>query len=313
MADYLDFLRTEGRDARDPEYAIVAHVLPPLGRIDVVDLTSGRLRRFLADLAEQPARRRTGVGQTQKFKAAPTDEETVRRRRATANRVWGILSAALNHAFAEGRVSNANAWRRVKKFNNVQKARVRYLSVDESRRLLNAADPDFRDLARGGLETGARYGELIRLEVNDYNADGGTITVRKSKSGKPRHVHLTEQGAAFFARLCAGRAPGEQMFLMANGRPWAKSDQGRPMTEACVRGRIEGATFHSLRHTYCSLCAMAGVPLAVIAESVGHRDLRMISEHYGHLAPGFVRDAIRAGVPVFGEPAENVVPIKLTG
>lgn len=242
------------------------------------------------------------------------DEETIRRRRATANRVWGILSAALNHAYKEGRVSTADAWQRVEKFEQVARGRVRYLSIDELTRLINASDPDFRDLVRGGLETGARYGELIRLEVADFNPDALTVTVRKSKSGKPRHVVLTEQGAAFFAKLCAGRAPEERMFLLANGRAWDKSDQRRPMAEACARARITGATFHTLRHTYCSLCAMAAVPLAVIAQNVGHRNLQMIQEHYGHFSPSYVRDAIRSGAPVYGpDPAPgNIEPIKLT-
>jgi integrase len=41
------------------------------------------------------------------------------------------------------------------------------------RRLVNAADPEFRPLVRAALETGARYGELIQLTVADFNVDGG--------------------------------------------------------------------------------------------------------------------------------------------
>ena len=36
---------------------------------------------------------------------------------------------------------------------------------------------------------------LSRLEVQDFNSDAATIAIRKSKSGKPRHVVLTPEGA----------------------------------------------------------------------------------------------------------------------
>jgi hypothetical protein len=37
---------------------------------------------------------------------------------------------------------------------------------------------------------------------------------------------------------------------------------------------------------------------------------RMVEKHYGHLAPSFVADAIRAGAPRFGGKAEpRVVPM----
>ena len=43
------------------------------------------------------------------------------------------------------------------------------------------------------LQTGARYGELASLLVGDFNPDSGTVHIRTSKSGKDRHVVLTEQ------------------------------------------------------------------------------------------------------------------------
>jgi integrase len=55
--------------------------------------------------------------------------------------------------------------------------------------------PGFRPLVRAALETGCRYNELTRLEVHDLNPGTGTIAIRKSKSGKPRHVILTPEGA----------------------------------------------------------------------------------------------------------------------
>ena len=46
--------------------------------------------------------------------------------------------------------------------------------------------------------------------------------------------------------------------------------------------------------------ALAAMPFMVVARNLGHVDLRMVQEHYGHLASDFVADAIRAHAPTFG-------------
>ncbi len=44
---------------------------------------------------------------------------------------------------------------------------------------------------------------------------------------------------------------------------------------------------------------MNGVPLLIVAKNLGHSDTRMVEKHYGHLAPSYISDAIRAGAPRF--------------
>jgi hypothetical protein len=41
-------------------------------------------------------------------------------------------------------------------------------------------------------------------------------------------------------------------------------------------------------------------PVARGREELGHSDTRMVEKHYGHLAPSFIAEAIRAGAPRFG-------------
>ena len=162
---------------------------------------------------------------------------------------------------------------------------------------------------RVALQTGARFGELARLTVADFNPDAGTLAVRQSKSGKPRHVVLTEEGATFVAGLCAGHAGNEILLRKGNGRPWDKSHQSRPIAGACSRANISPPiSFHCLRHTYASLAVMNGAPLLVVAKNLGHSDSRMVERHYGHLAPSYIADAIRAAAPRFGfEPDPKVI------
>src|SRR5262249_35582312 len=240
-----------------------------------------------------------------------SDPEAVRRRRSTANRLLTILKGALNYAHREGRCANDDAWRTVRAFREADAARLRYLSDAEARRLTNACPADFRALVTGALLTGCRYGELTGMIADDFNRDAGTLRVHQSKSGKPRHVVLTQEGREFIATLAAGKVNSARPFVRANGRAWAKSDQHRPLAAACAAARIEPpVNFHGLRHTYASRLSMRGVPLAVIAAQLGHADTRMVEKHYGHLAPSYVADTVRAAFGTLGiVPPANVVPI----
>ena len=84
------------------------------------------------------------------------------------------------------------------------------------------------------------------------------------------------------------------------------------MTDACKRAKIAPpVSFHVLRHTWASLAVMAGAPLMVVARNLGHADTRMVERHYGHLAPSYIADAIRAAAPKFGiKPERKVVSIE---
>lgn len=308
---YIGFLETNRKSAKFSRYAADALILPKLGDTEVNALTKDQIEKWHYGLAKAGARIRVKKGDTQRFKEITDPDEYHRRRKSTANRILTILKAALNKAWREGRVASDAAWRRVEPFENVDTARVRYLTLPEATRLLNGSAPDFRRLARGALETGARYGELTALKAADFNPDSGTIAIRQSKSGKTRHIVLTDDGAEFFRWLTIGRAGSEFMFVKESGEAWLRSHQAEPMREANKRAAIDPPiSFHILRHTWASHAVMNEVPLIVVAKNLGHKDTRMVEKHYGHLAPSYVADAIRAGAPRFG-PVEqsNAVPL----
>jgi integrase len=298
MDSYLEFLaHNKGRKTTDDaRYRIDALIRPKLGDVEIAALKADQIRKWHAGLAQTAARVRTAKSELQQHRAGAE-----RARKESANRVLNILKAGLNRAWRDGKVASNAEWLRVQRFRNVAIARVRYLSIAEAQRLVNACTPDFRNLVRAALETGCRYGELTALRVHDFNLDSGTIAVRQSKSGKPRHVVLTDEGAAFFAQLCAGRAGDETMLRKAKGGAWLESHQKPPIRLACERAQITPPiSFHGLRHTWASLAVMAGVPIMIVARNLGHSDTRMTEQHYGHLAPSYIVDAIRAGAPRFG-------------
>jgi integrase len=300
---YFEALAAEGRKTTDTERRANSMILPSLGHEVVAQLTTETLRDWLTELAAAPPRVRTAKCAAQRYRTAMDGDhdEAVRRRRSTANRHFAILRAALTHAWREKRVLSDEAWRRVKSFRNVAAARIGYLSVAEGKRLINACSGEFRQLVQAALQTGARYSELAQLKAGDFNRDAGTIAIRRSKTGRARHVVLTEEGAAFFSEICAGRRGSELMLRRPNGEAWGPSNQTVYLNKAGQRAGISPPiNFHGLRHTYASLAVMNGAPLHVVARNLGHADTRMVERHYGHLAPSYVADEIRKAAPRFG-------------
>lgn len=298
---YVEYLDTHKKSGREARYAANAFIRPTLGKIKVEDLTTSQLRKWLVDLTKEGARVRTSKDSPQRFKDNLQDPDRLRRRKSTANRILTILKGALNQAFEAGNVASDTAWRRVKPFKGVDSARTHYLSIDEATRFLNAADEDFRLLARGALESGARYGELCGFTVSDFNADVGTLSVPDPKTGKPRHIVLSQDGMNFFETITAGRGGAEPMFLKADGSRWRPDHQADPIRETNERASITPPiNFHGLRHTWASHAVMNGMPLLVVAKNLGHSTTRMVEKHYGHLAPSYISQAVRAHAPRFG-------------
>ena len=312
MADYLRWYALHRKSLGRVQSNINVHILPHLGEIEVAKLSKRRIERWHELLSETPPRARTRPGADQRYRHAIDSPDAKRRRQCTANKILTILKAALNRAVDEGKVATDDGWRRVKSFQGVDAANVRYLMDDEARRLTNACAEPFRSLVVAALMTGARYGELVALRVSDLDSEAATIHVRTSKSGKGRHIVLSEEGRAFFQNATAGKATEDLIFHRDDGAPWGPSQQRRPLLLACAAAQIKPAiSFHVFRHTHASRLAMRSVPLAVIAVQLGHRDTRMVEKHYGHLAPSYVADTIRAA---FGEMGivnhTNVTPLR---
>ncbi len=306
MADYMHWHEAHGKSADHTRHVIDGHILPRFKNKLVADLNTSAISRWHQSLATAPLHRR---GKKQAIDTA--DPDAVRKRKATANRILTVFKAALNHAWHEGKVKQKDVWGRVRPFRGVDTPGVRYLSEGECRRLLNACPPDFRQIVNAALLSGCRYGELCRLKVGDFNPGAGVIRISDSKSGKPRHVPLTDEGHTAFSRWVAGKLQGELIFARGEGGGWAKSHQSRRMRAACEIAKIDPpATFRDLRRTYGSLLAIKGVPLHVIAEVLGHADTRITKRHYAHLQPDYVKNTIRANLPVFGLRQDTVTPLR---
>jgi integrase len=296
MAAYLTHREQGGKRNDLPTIGrINGHILPVLGETLVSDLSCDLLDEWRAGLA-----------------LAAGDDDKVRASRCSANRTLAILRAALNLAFQKGKATSDAAWRRVKPFGGTDAPRERFLTDDESRRVVNAAQGSFRALVKAALFTACRYGELCNLRAGDFNGETETIHITKSKSGKKRDIALDVEGAAFFRALAAGKPRTAFLLTRDDGQPWSASDQSRLMTRACRAASIEPAIgIHILRHTIASRMAKAGVSMTMIAAHLGHANTRMTEKHYAHLAPSHVAETIRRLTPALGiGDATNIVPME---
>lgn len=100
------------------------------------------------------------------------------------------------------------------------------------------------------------------------------------------------------AVLSGLKRQGEYVFL-GRANKFLKSIR-KPWMHAKRRAGIDqNFRFHDLRHTFISHMVMRGVDLMTIARIVGHKNIKMIAERYGHLASDHKYRAMKAIDGVF--------------
>ncbi len=227
VADYFDHRRARGRSSESIKIdeGKVGAFLEKFADTQVSALTTRDLQSWRDRLVSQPAAD-ADISEAKR-------REMLRASQATANRIWAICRAALNHAFRTGRVDTDLAWRRIQPFQGVDEARKRFLSIAEANKLLGAAKGPFRDLVQAALPTGLRPGELVRLTVGQFQET--RLQVSAGKTGKSRFVPLTTQGVAVFKKLAKGRQTDELMLPNAERKSWSRMQIARAMRAADSR------------------------------------------------------------------------------
>lgn len=317
-ADYIANAEREGvKGIKIMQQTADAHILPALGDVEVETLTREQIESWHNALAKAPKRtnRKLKEGEEPPAPKALTDDE-VRARRDTANRIMTNLKAALNHAADRGKTGASTLpWRIVKPFQGTTSQRVRFLTVKEQQMLIAACDSELRSLVIGGLFTGARYGELCKVRVKDFDPRSKTLFIQWGK-GKgvavSRHVALNAEAVTWFKEFVGDRDGEDLMWhrdgvkrttrakTLADPDAWASYDQIHAMEKAVEAAGIDAVTFHELRHTYASTLINAGCPLSFVAKQLGHKDTRMCERHYGHIAHAALAASIEKLTPTLG-------------
>lgn len=195
--------------------------------------------------------------------------------------------------------------------------------------LAAAVDPEFKTLILLGAFTGMRLADCVTLQWCEVDLDRALImrVPRKTarKAGKLLHIHIHAQlQIALQARRAhAGRAPDvlpKTAAIYRQGRSNLSKRIGRIFKRAGIErlgdkptGNVHRPTlagFHSLRHTFVSICRSQNIAMSVVQELVGHSNPAM-TRHYTHTGEDAMRSAIES-LPMIGEsrpaPARECLP-----
>jgi integrase len=177
-----------------------------------------------------------------------------------------VLASALECAGAEHKIPVAPTANAAKP--KVIRGEVEVFSDDEVRAILATSRSDpFAALYELAIGTGARQGELLALERDDFDTEVGTVKISKmldqrdegkfvlqppkSKSGL-RTVHLPGFALDAVKAHLKGRKPGP-VFTTRTGNYISKSNFVRSYWKPLVeKAKVKYRKFHTLRHTHAS-------------------------------------------------------------
>jgi integrase len=238
---------------------------------------------------------------------------------STVHKMHAILHKALSQALKWHMVPR-NATEAVKPPRPAPKE-MRPLTVDEARRLLDAAQGDrLEALYVLAVTTGMRQGELLALRWQDVDMKNGAVSVRRTitrnggsiEMGEPktkksrRSIRLTPRAIeALEAHLehqlremgILGDRYEDQglIFTTSTGRPINPSNlRQKNFARLLKDARLPHIRFHDLRHTCATLLLAQGTHPKYVQELLGHATIAITLDTYSHVMPGMGDQTARA-------------------
>lgn len=141
-----------------------------------------------------------------------------------------------------------------------------------------------------GWETAMRRGEILSLVPGwiDFDAREINLPAEVCKNGETRKIPLSNNAIDLLKRLiCTGETAmkDEQLFFTIS-----YNTVPQRFKHACKACGIEGAVFHSLRHSACSRYGKKpGMNVILLSRITGHKDLKMLSRYF-HTESNFIAD-----------------------
>ncbi len=275
---YLDHVRTYKRSPDIDERALRIHLLPKWGKRRINQLDQVEILEWLAEKV-----RRDGYSQS------------------TVNRWQVVLSHMLRMAKVWGIAgSEVNPLEGVKQKDPNNKVE-RFLTAAETQRLKRAVEdspnPLLKYIVALLLLTGCRKRELLDAKWDEFRLDQRLWRIPTSKTGKPRHVPLSEDAMAVLKALprhagCPYVVPNPKTL-----KPFASFY--RSWDSARQEARLPDVRVHDLRHSMASNMANSGQSLYVIGAVLGHSSPKTTTR-YAHLSNETLHKAVNAASAVSG-------------
>ena len=204
-----------------------------------------------------------------------------------------------------------NPWKKTPRREDNQKHR-RELTLDELKRVCVTTEGDMRMLLALGLFTGLRLGDCCTLRWSEVDLIQGIINRiprKTSRKGEKVEIPIHATLRTLLEELPAAEhkdfvLPDIAKKYLLN--PWHITHRIQAHFNTCgiiTTLRAEGTKsitevgFHSLRHTFVSLCVRNGVPNAVLKAMTGHSTQRIL-DSYTHVETPAKQLAVNALPPI---------------
>ena len=198
------------------------------------------------------------------------------------------------------------------------------LTESEIALFLEAAhDSNFYPVYYTAVSTGLRQTELLGLRWRDIDFSSGSSStlsccrtlfkrngVLKFTEPKTQHsrrrISLTDKLTAFLKdyqgqrELASFRLRGKSLglddlvFSNVKFEALDPSMLSHEFLEIARKLGLDGAHFHTLRHSFGSIMLMKGAPAKVVSECLGHSSVAFTLSVYAHVLPGMQEKAIQA-------------------
>lgn len=229
-------------------------------------------------------------------------------------KVYNVIHGALEKAVELGMIPK-NPCKGVA-YPKDDRKKVWALTKEEQQRLIAALDGEYyRVMLLTYLYTGMRAGECIPLQWKDV--DLSKHTIRVNKKAILHHDYATHSGKQEIQDFCKTESSKRTIVITAGlvailaehkeemkkraaalGLEWSEDslvfwntrnkivqygNLKESLNKIYRKAGIEGATMHTLRHTYATRCFEAGVNIKAISEQLGHANVKTTYNIYVHL------------------------------
>jgi integrase len=242
------------------------------------------LAHWKAELGGKPLSQ-IGKLDVERYKAKRKEQVAPR----TVNEELACLKRLVNRMIDWG-LAESNPVRGVR-FLRQPPGRLKMLSPDEEKRLLDACCASLRPVVITALYTGMRRGEIVSLTWSDVDFHHGVIVVRDSKNGESRQIPMSITLRETMSALRSRSGQAERVFCSRMGTPYQSIRSA--YEKAVTKAGLKDLHFHDLRHVFASNLRMQGVDLFLIKELLGQKSLDM-TMRYAHITSNRKQEAIKA-------------------
>ena len=274
---YLSYIKQYKRSWKADDSMLKTHILPKFGSQHMDKITTQAISDFHHGLVSK------GLA------------------KGTANRGLVLMKYMFNVALKWDIPGvTVNPAKDVKLFE-ANNARERYLTVEETQRLLAAVEKSknsqLKYIVPLLLLLGCRKRELLDARWEEFDLDRRIWRISMSKSGKSRHVPLSKAALDIIQKL--PRFDGCP-YLIPNPDTLKPHVQiHRAWNNARIAAGLPDVRMHDLRHSMASNMVNSGRSIYEVAKVLGHSQLKT-TQRYAHLSQETLLEAMDAAAKATG-------------